>query len=91
MNINIEHITINVIVQPEHKPEPVKEVEPIRRGHRDPVEQLKSELEITYTNLDYSNKAIKEANRQIYRYKVAEKLRVMFGDDLANQHLAGVL
>lgn len=71
--------------------EPVQEVQPIRRGHRDPVDQLKLELEIKQTNLEYANKAIKEANRQIYKYKVAEKLRAMFGNDLANQHLAGAL
>lgn len=88
MNIHICHMTINVIIQPQ---EPVQEAQPIRRGHRDPVEQLKLELEIKQTDLMHAEKAIKQATRQIHKYKLAERLRVLFGDETANSVLGGII
>jgi hypothetical protein len=86
MNIHIEHLTVNVSIQPH---EPVPEVQPIRRGHRTPEETQARQLRLALIEAQQAMQ--KSAERIQRRLRVAEKLRVMFGDDLANQHLAGVL
>lgn len=80
MNINIEHITIN-IVQPQ---EPVQQA-PIRRGHR-----TQEEIQLRLENARLKQVALlKHATRVQHKLRVAERLRTLFGDDVANSVMAG--
>lgn len=83
MNINIEQLTINIIQPQEALQE--KPVNPVRRGHRtQEVAQLKLE--------DARLKQVaaqKRADRLQYKLRIAERLRTLFGDDVANSVMAG--
>ncbi len=89
--INIEHITINVTIQPH---EPVQEAtrlqEPFKRGHRTPEETQAKQLRLEI--LKTRQLAIqKSAERLQRKLRVAEKLREMFGNDVANSILGGIV
>ncbi|MGY2200511.1 hypothetical protein [Pseudomonas gingeri] len=83
MKINIEHLTVNVIIQPQ---EPVQEtpVAPIRRGHRTQKEIQKKHESARLQQLALQ----KRADRLQYKLRVAERLRTLFGDDVANSVMA---
>ena len=86
MNINIEHLTINVILQA-----PVVQEAPqlVKRGHRTPEEiQAKLSLEIAKAQQVAMQKSAERLQR---RLRVAERLRPLFGDDTANSVLGGVV
>lgn len=86
MIINIDHITINVIIQPQ---EPVPEVQPIRRGHRTPEEIQARQLRLA---LIEAQQAMQKCAERIQRkLRVAEKLRAAFGDEVANSVLGGAV
>lgn len=88
MNINIDHITINVIIQPqepEHEVVLVNETprlqEPFKRGHRTPEEiqakrQQSEQLAVSASLLEH-------------KHLIANKVRELFGVDSANSILAG--
>jgi len=82
MNINIEHITIKVVIQPH---EPVLETprlqEPFKRGHRTHEETQAKQCQLR----------LEIAERLQRKFRIAEKLRSIFGSDVANQMLAGAL
>lgn len=82
MNINIDHIIINVIIQP-HEPAP--EIPclqpPFKRGHRTPEEiqakrQQSEQLAVSASLLEH-------------KHRIANKVRELFGVDSANSILAG--
>lgn len=88
MIINIDHITINVIIQPQ---EPVQEVtprpqEPFKRGHRTP-EEIQARLALVKAQ----QAAMQCAERIQRKLRVAEKLRAIFGDETANSVLGGTV
>lgn len=83
MKINIEHITINIILPQESVQE--KTMGPIRRGHRTQEEiQLKLES-ARLKQIDL----LKHAARVQHKLRVADRLRTLFGDDIANSVMAG--
>jgi hypothetical protein len=87
-NINIEHITINVTIQPQ---EPVQEAtrlqEPFKRGHRTP-EEIQGRLELAESRQLVLQKLAERLQRRLL---IAEKLRATFGNETANSVVAGVL
>ena len=93
MIINIDHITINVIIQPK---EPVHDVvlvnetprpqEPFKRGHRTP-----EEVQLRLALVKAQQTAMQYAERIQRKLRVAEKLRAVFGDEVANSVLGGAV
>lgn len=84
MNINIEYLTVNVTIQLQ---EPVQEtpVASIRRGHR-----TQEEIQQKHESARLQQLALqKRADRLQYKLRVAERLRTLFGDDVANSVMAG--
>lgn len=84
MNINIENLTVNVTIQPQ---EPVQEkpVAPIRHGHR-----TQEENKLRLESARFKQIALqKHAARLQHKLRVADRLRALFGDDVANSVMAG--
>jgi DNA polymerase II large subunit len=83
MKINIEHITINIILPQESAQE--KPVAPIRRGHR-----TQEEIQLKLESARLKQIALlKHATRVQHKLRVADRLRALFGDDVANSVMAG--
>lgn len=83
MNIDIEHITINIILPQESVQE--KPVAPIRRGHR-----TKEEIQQKHESARLQQLALqKHADRLQQKLRVADRLRALFGDDVANSVMTG--
>lgn len=83
MNINIEHLTINIIQPLEALQE--KPVTQVRHGHR--TQEL-AQLKLEDARLKQVA-AQKRADRLQYKLRIAERLRTLFGDDVANSVMAG--
>lgn len=84
MNINIEHLTVNVAIQPQ---EPVQEapVASIRRGHR-----TQEEIQQKHESARLQQLALqKHAAHLQHKLRIADRLRALFGDDVANSVMAG--
>lgn len=98
MIIDIDHITINVIIQPK---EPVQEVvlinetprvqKPFKRGHRRPEEIQAKQRQLSLELVKAQQAAMQSAERLQRKLRVAEKLRAMFGDETANSVLGGAV
>lgn len=90
MNINIDHMTINVILQP---PAPVvvqEAPQDTKRGHRTPEENKAKQLllEIAESRQVAMQKSAERLQRKI---RIAERLRGVFGEEVANSVLGGVV
>lgn len=83
MKINIEHITINIILPQESVQE--KTAASIRRGHRT---QEENQLKLESAKLKQIA-LLKHAARVQHKLRVADRLRALFGDDIANSVMAG--
>ena len=91
MNINIEHLHITINVnEAEPVKTPVQEI-PVRRGHRDSpkIDEHKQRM----LELKQQQKQLQlqvQAQRLQHKFRIAERLRQMLGDDVANSVLGGV-
>jgi DNA-directed RNA polymerase beta' subunit len=95
MNINIDQITINVIIQlQESVQETVQEApllqEPFKRGHRTPEESQSKQRQLRLAIIEAQQVAMQNSAERLHRkLRVTEKLRVLFGNDTANSILGG--
>jgi division protein CdvB (Snf7/Vps24/ESCRT-III family) len=80
MNIHIEHLTINII-QPQ---ELVQEKPAAPVGYRTQEEKLKIES----ARLEHLRLQLHAAKLQ-HKLRIAERLRTLFGDEVANSVMAG--